>query len=289
MGRCVLFALRTITEENLMSFMLLLILALVSMQSRWPKPEEMSPAWLVDFVEWAGPLSATFGCLALVWTVGSLYTWLCCWAIRREPTQVRRLLNRFHARQRVYFLLMTCTFLGVLFLLGWGKFVSDLWWDENEEIFRPGRQLALLAPFLASLVCSWIRFYDPERTVYRVEAANRAVLRMSNAAATRYGIQADLKVQVRDLSTEDPNVTAQNGIQPDLKKQAHDLSTHPGEPPFLSRWAYLGLQVRFNLLLIVPPLFLMLLRETFLWSLPRTAADRMTSSRFSSRCFCSSP
>jgi Zn-dependent protease with chaperone function len=204
-----------------MSVMLLLLLALVSMQPHWPE----TPLWLTDLLGPAGPLVATLGCITLVWTLGSFCTWLCCRDIRREPEQARRLLRHFHSRQRFYFLLLTGAFLASLYFLGWGKFV----YPDKQQISLPGSQFALMAPFLAGLVFSWLRFYDPERLLHRIEAESRALLR---------ALAGD--------------------------------NSGPSEPPFLSRMSYLGLQVRFNLVLIAPPLFLMFLRETFLWAVPAT-------------------
>ena len=189
-----------------MSVMLLLILVLVSMQPIWPE----APQWLDDLP--GGPLTATCGSLTLVWIVGSLYTSLCCWAVRSDPTQARRRLRHFQSRQKIYFFLLTGTFLASCYFLGWGDYVSVLWWDEGRRVFWPGKQLALLAPFLLGLTCSWARFYDAEKTVYQAESGS--------------------------------------------------------DRPFLSRRAYLGLQVRFNLLLIAPPLMLMLLKDSFSWAWP---------------------
>ena len=145
------------------------------------------------------------------------------------------LLKQFHSQQRLYFVLLIGAFLGALYFLGWGEFVSVICWDDaqtpsrwqlaeranqfreflehnREPLFLPGRQLILLAPFLIALVCSWGRFYDGDKTVYQIDSC--------------------------------------------------------GEPPSLGRLAYLDLQVRFNLLLIGPLLVLNQIRDLFLWILP---------------------
>jgi STE24 endopeptidase len=214
-----------------MSVMLLLILALVSMTPRWPETPSwlVTPSWLEESLGPVAPLLATTCCLALVWLAGSVIARNCCRAIRREPGQARQLLKHFHARQRNYFLVLNLAFLGSLYFLGWGDFISRKCWDETHHVSWPGRQLVLLAPLLAGLVCSWARFYDPERTVH------------------------DQESRIRSQG---------------LGVRGQEVRGRPSEAPFLSRAAYIGLQVRFNLLLIVPPLVLMLLREICHWAIP---------------------
>lgn len=47
----------------------------------------------------------------------------------------------------------------------------------------------------------------------------------------------------------------------DVDRLAHDIGTYPVDRPFPSRWAYVSLQARHNLILIVPPLFLIFLQQ----------------------------
>jgi STE24 endopeptidase len=53
-----------------------------------------------------------------------------------------------------------------------------------------------------------------------------------------------------------------------VEQTAHAIDSGPDEVPFLSRWAYVGLQARHNLLLVLPPLFLLLVEETILGLFP---------------------
>ena len=46
-----------------------------------------------------------------------------------------------------------------------------------------------------------------------------------------------------------------------MERTAHDVSLYPENAPFLSRWTYVGLQARHNLLLVVPPLMLLLIKQ----------------------------
>jgi len=52
-----------------------------------------------------------------------------------------------------------------------------------------------------------------------------------------------------------------------VERTAHEVDASPG--PFLNRWAYVALQARHNLLLVLPPLFLLLVEETILGLFPQ--------------------
>jgi STE24 endopeptidase len=53
-----------------------------------------------------------------------------------------------------------------------------------------------------------------------------------------------------------------------MERAAHDVSLYPDNEQFLSRWAYVGLQARHNLLLVVPPLALLCAKEVFFHFFP---------------------
>jgi STE24 endopeptidase len=46
-----------------------------------------------------------------------------------------------------------------------------------------------------------------------------------------------------------------------MERAAHEVALYPASSPFLGRWAYVGLQARNNLLLVVPPLVLLVLQQ----------------------------
>jgi len=52
-----------------------------------------------------------------------------------------------------------------------------------------------------------------------------------------------------------------------VERAAHEADASPD--PFLNRWAYVALQARHNLLLVLPPLFLLLVEETILGLFPQ--------------------
>jgi len=56
----------------------------------------------------------------------------------------------------------------------------------------------------------------------------------------------------------------------EVDRAAHELTNLPGKLPFPSRAAYIALQARHNLLLIVPPLFLIVIQQTVFFLVPKT-------------------
>lgn len=46
-----------------------------------------------------------------------------------------------------------------------------------------------------------------------------------------------------------------------MERATHEVAYYPQSSPFLGRWAYVGLQARNNLLLVVPPLILLVLQQ----------------------------
>jgi Zn-dependent protease with chaperone function len=61
----------------------------------------------------------------------------------------------------------------------------------------------------------------------------------------------------------------------DVERAVHAASPFGDEPPFPTRWAYVGVQARHNLLLIVPPLVLMFVQQTALWLFPQLQHDEV--------------
>ena len=178
-----------------MPFVLLLFLALISLQTRWPEP----PDWLGPDGSWL----LTVGGMAALWLVGSLRTGYYCQRITRDLGMRRPLVQMFHRQQKTQFFGLAGFHLLALYLLGWGWTVTQTWaW------FMPGMEVVLLAPLLLALICSWARSYDFEKAAHHAEILDKIA-----------------------------------------------VDRHVLEKPFPSRSAYLALQVRFNLLLIVPPLF----------------------------------
>ncbi len=58
-----------------------------------------------------------------------------------------------------------------------------------------------------------------------------------------------------------------------MERAAHDVALYPDTMPFLSRWAYVGLQARHNLLLVVPPLTMLLIHQVCLYLFPELAEN----------------
>jgi STE24 endopeptidase len=58
-----------------------------------------------------------------------------------------------------------------------------------------------------------------------------------------------------------------------VDRASHESIRGPGEPPYMGRWAYIGLQVRHNFLLIIPPLILLFLEEIVFALFPELQQD----------------
>lgn len=179
-----------------MPFVLLLLLGLICLQERWPES-------LFGLQPWQSA-TFTFAGLVCFWLAASMRTAWYCRQVVRDPLARRALVHRFHLRQRSYFLALAAYYLLALYVLGWGWTVKTF--CSEVVPFASGIKLALVLPFLVSLMCAWSRFYD-------------------------------------------------------LEKLSHDLDGLDFDEPFLGRGAYVVLQVRFNLLLVVLFLFLMLLHD----------------------------
>ena len=59
-----------------------------------------------------------------------------------------------------------------------------------------------------------------------------------------------------------------------MERAVHDVSFYPESSPFLGRWAYIKLQARHNLLLVVPPLALLLFQQMIFQFFPGLEAAR---------------
>jgi Zn-dependent protease with chaperone function len=63
-----------------------------------------------------------------------------------------------------------------------------------------------------------------------------------------------------------------------VERKAHEIDASDGETPFLSRWAYVGLQARQNLLLVLPLMVLLLVEEIIMGLFPQFQEDAYVSS-----------
>jgi Zn-dependent protease with chaperone function len=141
-----------------MPFLLLLILALAYLQTRWPRPPAELSAAGSALVTWLGV--AVLGGAA----------WLLVWRLRRrlarQPEQCSRLLRRHFAWQRVHALGVLVFYFLAAYLIGWGWTVKyHLTWNGWP---LPGAELLILTPFLASLVLSWAIFHEVENAVHEL-------------------------------------------------------------------------------------------------------------------------
>ncbi len=141
-----------------MPFLLLLVLALVSLQRRWARP-----AWT------DAPASAVLTWGVVVLLVGAAFV-LARWLtgqLHRSPAERAAVLRRYNTYRRYHFFALLGGYLGALVLFGWGWTAHALLAYDDTTL--PGVELLMLAPLLAGLVLGWAAFYN-------VECAGRAAL-----------------------------------------------------------------------------------------------------------------
>jgi STE24 endopeptidase len=189
-----------------MPLLLLLLLMLVFLETRWPNPLVLTAAW---------SCLATLGALGLWCGLVQLITRIYHSALWRDPGSRHQLMRGFARRRRQLIVLLCVVFLASLYGLGWGAAVKP----DHPDLVVPGRELVMLAPLLAGLFVGWLSFYDIDR-------ANLAILQYPEADA------------------------------------------------FPGRWSYLGLHIRHNLFLIVPPVFLLAALETLRLAFPEIRESR---------------
>jgi Zn-dependent protease with chaperone function len=190
-----------------MPFLLLLLLMLVFLLSKWPNPLGLD-------------LRAS-----AIWTTGALGVWCLLLdvitrlhrrALLREPGSRTQIMRRFVRHRSWLVHLLFIVFLCALFGFGWGAAIKE----AKQESAIPALELAMLAPLFAGLFVGWFHFYDIDRT-------NTLIL-----------------------------------AYPELS------------PDFPGRWSYLSLHARHNLLLVVPPMFLVFLHETLFYFFPDLQGSR---------------
>lgn len=149
-----------------MPFLLMVFLTLVCLpdESDWPVPSWIPSAsasiWLT--------CAATLGVTAYAW-----------WLSRRTRLALSQsggrdaALTHYERSRLVHQVLVFAAFSGSLFLFGWGRTSYWLWgggsgkaWPESGGTPWFGAEFFLLAPFLASLLLSWLSFYDADRAAH---------------------------------------------------------------------------------------------------------------------------
>jgi Zn-dependent protease with chaperone function len=86
-------------------------------------------------------------------------------AVHREPGRRELLLARHDRWRHLYNLGLYGLYILAVCGLGWGWAVRS-WWRWDEDRFLPAPELALLAPFLISLILSWAAWYDADRALH---------------------------------------------------------------------------------------------------------------------------
>jgi STE24 endopeptidase len=160
------------------AFLVLLVLMLVCLPTRWPPPPE-----------WLGGPGSTLATWLGVAALAGLAAWRSrCLArqLRQEPWQREKLLARCSRQRRRFVFGHIGFFLTALWALGWGatarSFVEFPTWS------LPGAELCVLAPFLVALLLLWASAYDVERALQ--ETASRPVEGNFPSRGVYIGLQA---------------------------------------------------------------------------------------------------
>jgi STE24 endopeptidase len=151
-----------------MQFLLLLVLAFACLVPNWPKapgnPTRADSALLSALA------------IGLVVTMARAIALWVRWVLRKDPARRELVLQRYATFRFYHLLALIGTFIGVLYLCGWGHLVGTMCRvgvvqdDAGNIIDRgwvlPGAELLLLLPFFAGLVLSWACFYDAEQAIH---------------------------------------------------------------------------------------------------------------------------
>jgi Zn-dependent protease with chaperone function len=153
-----------------MPFIIYLLLAVVCWPDNWAKP---------FWADWWGGNEITFALLtwsgvALVVALAGHLASRVRRQLRDDPGQRESILESYSSR-RFYHLLTLLGFFGLaLYILGWGWTVrsfgaSDI--DGQPQMFI-GAEWLILAPFLVSLILSWVLFYDADKALHAAAGAS---------------------------------------------------------------------------------------------------------------------
>lgn len=139
-----------------MPFVLLLLVALVYIQPRWPAPP-------------FGFSSLDSALLTWLIVVGSLLiNWFMvhgtCNKMQLQPERCSVLLRRHFRYRRWQLFASILIFIGCLYLGGWGWTSKTLFTHGGNT--WPGAELFMLLPFVAIMTLSWFQFYNVERTIH---------------------------------------------------------------------------------------------------------------------------
>ena len=218
-----------------MPFLLLLVLTLTYLQASWPEPLFGPHPLASMLLTWGTLVSLLIG---VEWITRQL-----CRSLQHDPTRRPRVQKALAACRR-YYLIGLLAYYGIaLYLFGWG-------WTGKDQIGKfPGRELILMAPFLAGLFFSWARFYDVER------ACRDAQDEYDGPALSRW-VYLGLKTRHNFLLVLPPlclflvreSVLA---LYPDLEKSGIFLSIFAG---ILLIGIFLGIPLMLRLMLGLAPL-----------------------------------
>jgi len=206
-----------------MPFLLMIFLTLIcfpQVGKDWPEPPWGGSPWSSAGVVWLGVLLS----VALAWLIAHSV----CRTLGRDPSLRDQVVSRYERWRMIYLLVLLGLYTLDLCLLGWGWSVGQLWcWSYGSQPqLLPLAELVLLAPFLVSLILSWVIFYDADRACF--QAAHRLL---------------GLDPLARALLEQDPHGSA--------------VAETEG-PLYGGRWAWVLFKLRQQLVMVFLPIILII-------------------------------
>jgi Zn-dependent protease with chaperone function len=164
-----------------MPFLLLLFLTLACLPEEWPAPW----GW---FALPQRSVALTWVAVALVMALARGISVAVNHLLAADPSRREAVLHRY-SRWRLYHVLtLLAAYALSLYVFGWGWAVQSAAGRGHGE--TPGAELLILLPFFASLVLSWVCFYDAERALH--DAAYDADPFWSRGAYVSYHLRQNL-------------------------------------------------------------------------------------------------
>ncbi len=106
--------------------------------------------------------------MALLLAASAVISRLTCRAFRRRPDNAQAIAHYYGVARSWLFWSTFASFAASLLLLGWGSTAVE--WATirvgSREIYAPGGELLVLAPFLLVLIGSWVLSYDAVRIIH---------------------------------------------------------------------------------------------------------------------------
>jgi Zn-dependent protease with chaperone function len=150
-----------------MQFLLLLVLAFACLVPTWPKPFWAPPDRDGEPSQWTAAILSALAIGAVIIFARAIALWVRR-SLRLDPARRELVLQRYATFRFYHLCALIGTFIGVLYLCGWGYLVMKQVCKvgQGEGWVLPGAELLLLLPFVGGLLLSWASFYDAEQAIH---------------------------------------------------------------------------------------------------------------------------